>query len=120
MSSGEIAGFADGIYESIHPPVSSLNTFSSSSSSNSQSVSKHSNVVITFKETTELFASKYNIPFVPSGKSHKISGKDVFLFGKIPIYFDGHVIYAQKGLRESKLDDWTPIGLDELVQINSK
>ena len=68
----------------------------------------------TFREVVEEFARERGILFRPRIGDHKathVDGKQVFLFGTIPVYLDANVAYAL--LRDT---DWEPISLDELGQ----
>jgi hypothetical protein len=63
----------------------------------------------TFREVVEEFAKERGIMFQPrmGAKSLK-DGKKVFLFGEVPIYMEGDVVYALKD------SDWRPLSLEHL------
>lgn len=65
----------------------------------------------TFRDVVEEFANEREILFQPrmGGKALR-DGKQVFLFGSVPIYFEGDVLYA------SHASNWRPTSLDELFE----
>ena len=65
----------------------------------------------TFREVVEEYAKEHGIVFQPRmGVNSLKDGKQVFLFGKAPIYMVGNVIYACRNT------EWKPISLDQLVE----
>ena len=67
----------------------------------------------TFREVVEDFCLQESIPFVPrtTGARTHVDGKQVFLFGRIPIYLDSDVVFVHEGQ-----DRWEPISLESLVE----
>ena len=66
----------------------------------------------TFRDVVEEFARERDMLFQPrigSSKATLVNGKQVFLFGTIPVYLDSNVVFA---LSPSK--KWEPISLEEL------
>ena len=65
----------------------------------------------TFRDVVEEFALERGILFQPRmGAKALKDGKQVFMFGNVPVYIEGDVIYAsQQG------SDWRPISLDKLM-----
>ena len=66
----------------------------------------------TFRDVVEEFARERDMLFQPrigSSKATLVDGKQVFLFGTIPVYLDSNVVFA---LSPSK--KWEPISLEEL------
>jgi hypothetical protein len=64
----------------------------------------------TFREVVEEFARERDVLFQPRmGSNATKDGKQIFLFGKFPIYFDSNVVFSQQG------NDWRPISLDALA-----
>ena len=65
----------------------------------------------TFRDVVEEFALERGILFQPRmGAKALKDGKHVFLFGSVPIYIEGDVIYAsQRGV------DWRPTSLEQLM-----
>ena len=97
MSTGAVAGFADGVYASPTPPpasaAASMTRSGAAGISSSTAISGAD--AISFKDTVAYFAAKHNQPFQPlPNKTHRLSGKPVYRFGRVPIYLDGTVIYA--------------------------
>jgi hypothetical protein len=69
----------------------------------------------TFRDVVEEYAKERGILFQPRmGVNALKDGKQVFLFGKAPIYMVGDVIY---GFKDS---DWQPISLDQLAESAEK
>jgi hypothetical protein len=64
----------------------------------------------TFREVVEEFARERDILFQPRmGSNARKDGKQIFLFGNLPVYFESNVVFAQQG------NDWRPISLDTLA-----
>ncbi|GAX15311.1 tuftelin-interacting protein 11 [Fistulifera solaris] len=67
----------------------------------------------TFREVVEELAREHDILFQPkSMNSQSSSGKQVFVFGKTPIYLESNVVYAC----ENPSLPWKPISMVELIQ----
>ena len=69
----------------------------------------------TFREVVAEFAREKGILFQPRLGSHKttdVDGKQVFLFGTIPVYLDSNVVYAQED--KKSMHGWEPLSLDDL------
>jgi len=65
----------------------------------------------TFRDVVAEFAREREFLFQPRlGNNSTKDGKQVFLFGKTPIYFDSNVVFALCG------PTWQPVTLDELAQ----
>jgi hypothetical protein len=71
--------------------------------------------VPTFREVVEEYARERDILFQPrmGGGNTTKDGKQVFLFGKVPIYLDANVAYAWQGAASG---EWQPMSLDAIVQ----
>jgi tuftelin-interacting protein 11 len=68
----------------------------------------------TFREVVEAFADERSISFKPrTGCNATKDGKQIFVFGEIPIYFDNNVVFALKD------GDWSAISLQHLVDRDS-
>jgi GC-rich sequence DNA-binding factor-like protein len=66
----------------------------------------------TFRDVVEEFARERDILFQPRmGAKALKDGKQVFLFGSVPIYIEGDVIYANL-----QALDWRPTSLDQLME----
>jgi hypothetical protein len=66
----------------------------------------------TFREVVEELARERDIVFQPRmGSNSTKDGKQVFLFGSLPLYLDGDVVFC---LMEAK---WKPVSLDRLVEM---
>jgi len=67
----------------------------------------------TFRDVVEEFAREQGIVFQPrmGGKAWK-DGKQIFLFGNVPVYIEGDVIYANQSNT-----DWRPTSLDQLTEL---
>jgi tuftelin-interacting protein 11 len=66
----------------------------------------------TFQEVVEELARERDIVFQPRmGSNSTKDGKQVFLFGSLPLYLDGDVVFC---LMEAK---WKPVSLDRLVEM---
>jgi tuftelin-interacting protein 11 len=64
----------------------------------------------TFREVVEEFARERDILFQPRmGSNARIDGKQIFLFGNLPVYLDSNVAFSQQG------NDWRPTSLDALA-----
>ncbi|GKZ00357.1 hypothetical protein MPSEU_000988700 [Mayamaea pseudoterrestris] len=64
----------------------------------------------TFKEVVEEFANERSILFQPKqGSNATRDGKPVYVFGKVPIYFDADVVFALND------GEWVPTPLQKLV-----
>jgi tuftelin-interacting protein 11 len=73
---------------------------------------RRSGHVPTFREVVEEFAHEHNVLFQPRmGTNATKDGKPVFLFGKIPIYLEADVVYAQQGSK------WNPTSLSQLAKM---
>jgi tuftelin-interacting protein 11 len=68
---------------------------------------------VTFQEVVEDFASRNDIEFRPQilGRSTTDLGKQIFLFGDVPIYLDSNVIF----IRRERL--WKPIQMEQLLTL---
>jgi tuftelin-interacting protein 11 len=65
----------------------------------------------TFREVVEDFATAESIPFQPrSGARSMVDGKQVFLFGDIPMYLESDVIFVHEGSNQ-----WEPLSLESLL-----
>jgi tuftelin-interacting protein 11 len=68
--------------------------------------------VPTFRDVVEEYASSRDILFQPRmGINATKDGKQVFLFGSVPIYLDANVAYAFRN------NDWLPMSLDDIAKI---
>jgi tuftelin-interacting protein 11 len=64
----------------------------------------------TFREVVEEFARERGILFQPRlGNNSTKDGKQIFLFGVLPVYFESNVVFSQQG------SVWSPISLDALA-----
>jgi hypothetical protein len=64
----------------------------------------------TFRDVVEDFARQNDIEFTPRmGANSTKDGKQVFLFGSIPVYIDSNVMFAMRG------SAWQPTSLEDLV-----
>eukprot|EP00658_Telonema_sp_P-2_P041652 TRINITY_DN29819_c0_g1_i1.p1 TRINITY_DN29819_c0_g1~~TRINITY_DN29819_c0_g1_i1.p1 ORF type:complete len:484 (-),score=97.64 TRINITY_DN29819_c0_g1_i1:242-1693(-) len=64
---------------------------------------------LSFKEVVESLACENDFVLMPKKRQHS-SGKDIYAFGKLSIYFDDCVVYVLDG------DEWEPISLEDLVE----
>mmetsp|Transcript_39489 Transcript_39489/g.86650 ORF Transcript_39489/g.86650 Transcript_39489/m.86650 type:complete len:590 (+) Transcript_39489:49-1818(+) len=63
-----------------------------------------------FRDVVEDFARQNDIEFTPRmGANSTRDGKQVFLFGSIPVYIDNNVVFAMRG------SAWQPTSLEDLV-----
>ena len=81
----------------------------------------------TFRDVVEEIAAESGRLFQPRNgpNSHTIDGKQIFLFGTLPIYFDGDVVFCYnnnkiKSNNNSLNTKWKPTSLDDIVNIASK
>ena len=73
-------------------------------------ISRRNGDTATFREVVEDFARELDVQFCPRmGANSTKDGKQVFLFGELPIYFDNNVVFA---LQET---NWQPVSLDRLA-----
>jgi hypothetical protein len=71
--------------------------------------------VPTFRDVVEEYASARDILFQPRmGINATKDGKQVFLFGSVPIYLDANVAYAYQN------NDWVPMSLDAIAKVASQ
>jgi len=76
-------------------------------------ISRRDGGAATFREVVEDFAREREFEFCPRmGANSMKDGKQVFLFGELPVYFDNNVVFVfdQKA-------KWQPVSLDELAVI---
>jgi tuftelin-interacting protein 11 len=67
----------------------------------------------TFREVVEELAHEHDILFQPKSMNSQSSrGKQIFVFGKTPIYLESNVVYAC----ENPSLPWKPVSLEELIQ----
>eukprot|EP01080_Neovahlkampfia_damariscottae_P006587 gene6587-10750_t len=64
---------------------------------------------LSFRELLEQFAAEENILFEPKG-TQKYLGKQLYLFGGVPLYIDNEIIYAKKNQ-----NNYEPVSLNELI-----
>jgi len=67
---------------------------------------------MTFKEIIERLAAEYGILFMPTKRSFE--SKLIYTFGKISIFIDKNLLFCQKQ------GQWTPIGIDALLEYGMK
>ena len=67
----------------------------------------------TFREVVEEYARERDILFQPRMGIHALNpdGKQIFLFGRVPIYLDGNVVYA----RQENSVEWKALSLDAVA-----
>ena len=74
---------------------------------------------MTFRDAVESYALEHGILLIPRREgidaNARKDGKQVFNFGKIPIYLDENVVYACLKKEQSSGLLWDPISLDDLV-----
>ena len=64
----------------------------------------------TFRDVVEDFSRQNDIPFAPRmGANALKDGKQIFLFGSVPVYFDKSVVFALRGSL------WFPTSFEDLV-----
>jgi tuftelin-interacting protein 11 len=69
----------------------------------------------TFRDVVEELARERDVIFQPRmGANALKDGKQVFLFGPLPMYVDGDVVFCYKD------SSWKPVSLDQLVEMASK
>lgn len=68
------------------------------------------NQTATFREVVEEFARSHDLLLIPH-RSKRVDGKQVFHFGKVPIYLDGNVAYSS-----INGGDWEATSLQEIVK----
>lgn len=78
-----------------------------------QFIRQENNDKATFREVVEEFCLQESIPFVPrtTGAWTHVDGKQVFLFGTIPVYLDSDVVFVHEGK-----DQWEPTSLESLLE----
>lgn len=68
--------------------------------------------VPTFRDVVEEYAREHDILFQPRmGHSAAVDGKQIFLFGTVPIYLDANVAFASVGSGE-----WLPMSLSAIAK----
>jgi tuftelin-interacting protein 11 len=73
-------------------------------------ISRRNGDTATFREVVEDCARELDVEFCPRMGANSIrDGKQVFLFGELPIYFDSNVVFA---LQKT---NWQPVSLDQLA-----
>lgn len=77
---------------------------------------------VTFRSVVEEMAAENNLLFIPTGKSHEVSGMPTFrvsssIDGKlgITVYLQGDVLYAQTIVGPGK-ESWKPISVQDMVE----
>lgn len=75
---------------------------------------RRQSVVPTFREVVEELAREHGIVFQPKAAARE-DGKQVFVFGKTPIYMESNVVYAC----EHPSLPWKPVSIDALIQKES-
>jgi hypothetical protein len=66
----------------------------------------------TFRDVVEEFAKSRGVLFQPRMGSNALKdGKQVYLFGTLPVYLEGDVVFCYKD------STWKPISLDRLVEM---
>lgn len=66
---------------------------------------------LTFRDVVGEYARERDIVFKPRmGETATVDGKQIFLFGGVPIYLDGNVAFASEGSGV-----WKPMSLDEIA-----
>ena len=109
MNTNSVKGFADGIYAS--PIASTKRTTIIPATQNTGPLTFTPTPRISFKETVEFYASKHDVLFMPTGKINS-TGKALFRFGKVHVYIDGSVVYA-----EDSMGQFTPESLETLLKM---
>ena len=110
MSTGSIKGYDNGLYET---PIAPSRARVESRSGLSQMVSSKK-ATVSFRETVEHFAQKNNIVFLPTSRK-TLTGEQLFKFGKLNIYLEGTVVYA-----ELKVGQFTPVSFDQLLHFHTE
>jgi len=68
----------------------------------------------TFREVVEEFANDRGVLFQPRlGANGRKDGKQIFMFGTLPIYLEGDVVFCYKDAI------WRPVSLDQIVGMAS-
>ena len=77
---------------------------------------------VTFRSVVEEMAADNNLLFIPTGKSHELSGMPTFrvsssIDGKlgVTVYLQGDVVYAQTSAGHGK-ESWKPISVQDMVE----
>eukprot|EP00158_Paraphelidium_tribonemae_P006900 Partr_v1_DN28023_c1_g1_i3_m57567 putative be involved in pre-mRNA splicing (By similarity) len=89
METGEIEGFANGMYATAIPPTSPIIL-------NQNIPANQAKPKVTFRDTVEHFAAKHGLLFMPANKLSR-AGKQLFKFGKVSVYFEDDLVYADFG-----------------------
>ena len=118
-SSGVKARF--GLYAHIKPShtftlptPTALDPSSTSSTSTRLGTRQHDvDTKVTFKQTIEYFAAKNGVEFKPSGKTDSKTQRPLYWFGKVLVYFDAGVVYAQVDV----MGGFVPVSFDKLLEM---
>jgi hypothetical protein len=100
-----------GIYTLPIPPARSQSTPSATPSRAPTSAP-----TVTFRETLEYFCQKHQIMFLPTTKTHSQSGKPIIMVGRIAVYLDGDVVFAES---PSKRAHFFPVSFDDLLTMQA-
>lgn len=82
--------------------------------------SNHSNAEPSFREVVEELAHDKGVVFRPRlGANALKDGKQIYLFGNVPMYLEDDVVFCHGGSDSHSHSHWKPVSLDQLAGIAS-
>lgn len=103
-------------------PLPDKQSRASKSKSSRPAVAPADQPEITFRTIAEQHAAEHNLLFVPTGKSHSATGKQLFKVSKNFDGKDGVTVYVGEDAVYALMEDgaFRPVLLDDMVKMASK
>jgi hypothetical protein len=111
---GSVEGFAGGIYASPVAPARPQPMSATATPVRKSNAAPTMAPTVTFRETLEYFCQKHQIMFLPSTKTHVQSGKQIIMVGRVAVYLDGDVVFAEN---PQKRGHYIPVSFDDLLSM---